>query len=379
VGAVEEAENVGRGRLEEQLGGLVWAAIWMWPVLQPISAVLHGKVHPVALAAAGLLAFIVLYLALVLTGFSHAERPPSRWTLAGLAVLAVLGPALTAAYIRGQGYWLTLMLYVGAAGASVLPRPVVFGWSAAVVTGTVALGWYGRLGATDVGSSAFTLAMVCALVIVVKQMMGYIHQLRQARDELARAAVAEERLRFARDLHDLLGHTLSVMVVKAEVVRRLAGRDPTQASAAAADIEELGRTALSEVRDAVAGYRSRPFAAELDGAREALSDAGIEVVVEEVGTPLPAGADVLFGWAVREGATNVIRHSRATRCWIVVRQVGDGATLEIRDDGVGGLVNGTGHGLRGLRERLSAAGGTLTAGTGPDGGFRLLATVPGAS
>src|SRR5204863_6393173 len=127
-----------------------------------------------------------------------------------------------------------------------------------------------------------------ALVFVVRQMTRLITELRATQDQLAQVAVAEERLRFSRDLHDILGHTLSVIVVKAEVVRRLAEREPAQAAAAAGDIEKLGRTALAEVRQAVSGYRSRPFSAELDGAREALADAGIEVTVAEVGTPLPA-------------------------------------------------------------------------------------------
>jgi two-component system, NarL family, sensor histidine kinase DesK len=375
----QDAHPIGRSSLADKLGGLLWAAVWMWPILSPLNDVRTGKVHPAALAGAGLLAFIVGYLAVLVAGFGDRGRPrPTPRVTAGLVVVAALGIGLVAGFTRQSHGWLILMLYVGAAGGSVLRRRIAIGWIAGTVALTVALGLAAGLPAGDVGSLAFTISMACALVVVVKQMMAYIHALRLAQAELARTAVADERLRFARDLHDILGHTLSVIVVKAEVVRRLAEREPAQAAAAAADIENLGRTALAEVRQAVTGYRSRRFSAELDGAREALADAGIEVTVEEVGTPLPAEADGLFGWAVREGATNVIRHSRATRCAITIRRTATGATLEIRDNGIGGTANGAGHGLRGLRERLAAAGGSLAAAAPPEGGFRLLATLPDA-
>jgi two-component system sensor histidine kinase DesK len=371
-----EAETVGRGGTADKIGGLIWSAIWMWPLLGPASAVAGGKVPPVA--GVGLAAFVALYLTLVVAGFGDRGRGPTRRTVVGLVVLAVLGTVLTAACVRTSGGWLSVLLYVGAAGAAVLGRRAAGAWIVLTVALMVGLGlWAGR-GAAEVGGEAFTTSMACVLVVVIKQMMGYIHELRNAQASLATAAVAEERLRFARDLHELLGHTLSVMVVKAEVVRRLVALDPARAAAAAADIEELGRTALTEVREAVTGYRQRPFASELDGARDALTDAGIEVSVTEVGTPLPASADVLFGWAVREGATNVIRHSKARRCSISVRFDERGARMEISDDGVGFSGGPGGHGLRGLRERLAAAGGTLSVSSPSGGGFSLVATLPGA-
>jgi two-component system sensor histidine kinase DesK len=187
-------------------------------------------------------------------------------------------------------------------------------------------------------------------------------------------------------MHDLLGHTLSVIVVKAQVARKLAGGDPAQAEQQAADIEEIGRVALGEVRQAVAGYRGRGLARELESARAALADAGITTEVRQDGPPAPAGADALLGWVVREGVTNVVRHSGGHRCEIDVRNSGGTVTVTIRDDG-GGASGGSsaghsaapsagGHGLDGLRERLADDGGTLEAGPCPDGGFRLTATVP---
>jgi two-component system sensor histidine kinase DesK len=262
------------------------------------------------------------------------------------------------------------------AGAAALPRNIALAWALGNVTVMVAIGVTSGQQAAAAGIQAFVVMMACALVFLVKQMMGYIRQLRSAQEALAVAAVEQERLRFARDLHDLLGHSLSVIVIKAEVVRRLVERDPARAASAAADIEQIGRQSLTEVREAVTGYRERTFATELDGARAALADAGIEVTVEQAGTPLPTAADALFGWAVREGTTNVIRHSGARSCSIAVRRTAAGTSLEIRDDGVGGTATSGGNGLRGLRERLAAAGGQLTATSTPGGGFRLIAQLP---
>jgi two-component system sensor histidine kinase DesK len=169
------------------------------------------------------------------------------------------------------------------------------------------------------------------------------------------------------------------MVVKAQAVRRLAERDPRAAAARAADIEEVGRQALTEVRRAITGYRGRGVAAELGTARTSLGDAGFTVAIRQDGTDLPPEADALFGWVIREGVTNVIKHSGGHRCEIDVRNTDGEAVVEIADDGgaggSGGLPSG-GHGLAGLAERIVAAGGTLEAGPRADGGFRLVAVVP---
>jgi two-component system sensor histidine kinase DesK len=351
----------------------------MWPLLVPIHTVVTGEVSPIAPAAIGLVVYLVLYLYCVSTGFGNRTRPPSARQWTALIVFTALGLGLASAYAGQSSGWLILSLYVGAAGASLIRPPGAFGWVIAATLAEVLLAVLHHLDAADVWSNAFSTFMGCVLVLVVKQMIGYIHQLREAQAELAQAAVAEERLRFARDLHELLGHTLTLIVVKAQVVRRLAEQEPAAAAAAAVDIEQIGRQALTEVREAVTGYRERPFATELDGARAAMSDAGIEVSVDTIGTPLPPIADSVFGWAVREAATNVIRHSGARHCAIVVRRDGEAATLEIRDDGPGGRPGVVGNGLRELRERLAAAGGTLSAAPVPDGGFALVATLPGGA
>ena len=203
-------------------------------------------------------------------------------------------------------------------------------------------------------------------------------QLRATREQLARTAVLEERERFSRDLHDLLGHTLSLIVVKAEAVRRFVPTDPDTAAEHARSIEEIGRSALGEVRQAVVGYRETLLADELEAARTVLEDAGIRCDVETLADPgtLPRPVDRLFAWVVREGATNVLRHARARTCRILVETGGGEATLEITDDGTGGEDPlRVGSGLTGLRERAAMLDGVLAAERLPSG-FRLGVSVP---
>jgi two-component system sensor histidine kinase DesK len=355
--------------------GVIWILIWMWPILGPIIATARGQVHPLQPAMVGLILFVPLYMSVVIASFG--DGPSTRPAIhVLLALLAADGLALAAGYAGQPDGWLMVLMYVGVAGVFALRTPVqTAAWLIGTIGAQVTIGLLGHVSDGDIGSVAFNSFMSGLLVYVVKQMNLLIAQLRATQAELAQAAVAEERLRFSRDLHDLLGHTLSLVVVKAEVVRRFIARDPVTAEREAGDIETIGRRALVEVREAVTGYRDRTFAEELDGARGALADAGIAVTVQETGGPLSAVAEDLFGWAVREGVTNVIRHSRAQNCEIEVRGEPGRATLEIRDDGpLAGL--GPGHGLRGLSERAHAAGGTLVATPIPAGGFRLAASIP---
>ena len=196
-----------------------------------------------------------------------------------------------------------------------------------------------------------------------RRLFAVIGELARTREELARVAVSRERERFSRDLHDLLGHTLSVVVVKAQAVRRIAPLDAAAAAEHAADIETIGRRALVEVRQAVSGYRGTGLAAELDRAEAALAAAGVMLVVTGPAEPLPEDDDALFGWVVREGATNVVRHARATECRITWQWADGVARLEVSDDGAGaaGAARPAGGGLAGLRERVAAAGGRFEA------------------
>jgi two-component system sensor histidine kinase DesK len=201
-------------------------------------------------------------------------------------------------------------------------------------------------------------------------------ELHETREELARLAVSEERLRIARDLHDLLGHSLSVIALKSELAGKLVEREPARAAAELDDIQAVTRTALAEVREAVQGYRRLALAEALESAQTALAAAGIDCDLADTDVTLPAEVDAVLAWAVREGTTNVIRHSHAMHCAIRVRADGDRAALEIEDDGSAAPTVSRGSGLSGLRERAERVRGELEAGARPEGGFRLRLTVP---
>jgi two-component system sensor histidine kinase DesK len=237
------------------------------------------------------------------------------------------------------------------------------------------------------GPQIFGVLMAGLMVMFILRMLRLVTELNSAREDLARLAVADERLRFARDLHDLLGHTLSLIAVKSEAVRRLVGHDVEAAARESGDIEMVSRQALAEVREAVTNYRQRSLEAELEGARLALSAAGIEATIHRSAERLPGTVESVLGWTVREGVTNVVRHSGGRNCAIDLRHADGLAYLEICDDGVGegaelgessgdGDWRAGGNGLRGLAERVAAANGRLEAGRRPGGGFRLAATVP---
>lgn len=218
-----------------------------------------------------------------------------------------------------------------------------------------------------------------------------------AREEAARLAVMTERLRIARDLHDLLGHNLSLITLKSELARRLAGNNSERLAAEIQDIEMVARTTLQEVREAVSNYRQPALLNELHGAQEMLAAAGIAFHYEDnndtgdLGT-LPTPIEAALAWAIREGVTNIIRHSRAHSCTIRVSRTKENAHVEITDDGTGAIKevaagqpadtssahgnNRHGNGLRGLAERISALDGQFEAGSFNGDGFCLAISLP---
>ena len=202
-------------------------------------------------------------------------------------------------------------------------------------------------------------------------------QLRRARAEIARLAASEERLRIARDLHDLLGHSLSLIALKSELALRLLPEFGDRATSELRDIEKVARTSLQEVREAVSGYRSKSLADELESADQMLQAAGVTMRRTTMLTGMPMEIDQVLSWFVREGVTNVIRHANATRVTISMLEHRGIITADIEDDGEGGDDRDpAGSGIAGLRERIASLGGELTAGPLPGGGFRLQAKLP---
>ncbi len=336
---------------------------WLLLVYPPISDLVAGQVRPVPPAALGIAAFAVLYVLCIRLSFRDRRRAAAV-VLAGLLVVAFL---LLAGFAHNWFYLAPLMTI--ACGAVLRGRSVYLLLTTLTLALVVVM-WRAGASWASISLATWGTATGGLVVSIVLKLFSVIAELQETREELARAAVAEERLRFSRDLHDLLGHTLSVMVVKAEAVRRLAPRDGEAAARQAADIEAVGRKALTEVRAAVTGYRGRGLAAELASARTVLADADIAATVTVTGERPAPEADALLGWAVREGVTNVVRHSAARTCEITL----EGTMLEIRDDGRGRGGSPFGNGLRGLTERVVALGGTLE--TRDRDGFLLRVTLP---
>jgi two-component system sensor histidine kinase DesK len=229
-----------------------------------------------------------------------------------------------------------------------------------------------------------TLLLTIFLMLVVGASNTFIARqkradakLRMAHEEIEQLAAVAERERIARDLHDVLGHTLSVIVLKAELAGRLIERDPQRAAQEIADVERTARTALSEVRAAIGGYRSQGLPAEMELARNTLQAAGVTLECE---TPLPhlhATEETVLCLAVREAVTNIVRHAMATHCRIGFNTSVDGYhSLLISDDGAHPklLEVHEGNGLRGMRERIQSLGGRLSITT--DSGVTLLIELP---
>ncbi|PWK72414.1 two-component system sensor histidine kinase DesK [Streptomyces sp. CG 926] len=208
-----------------------------------------------------------------------------------------------------------------------------------------------------------------------------VYELDHSREVQARLAVAEERLRFGRDLHDVMGRNLAVIALKSELAIQLARRERPEAVDQMIEVQRIAQESQREVRDVVRGYREADLSVELEGARGVLSAAGMDCRVDSLagrGRELPAEVQSALGWVVREATTNILRHGDAQRCLIRLTAEESGSVeLVVENDGAPETPTGPpGSGLAGLRERLAALDGTLQAGLVGDGRFRLLAQIP---
>jgi two-component system sensor histidine kinase DesK len=332
--------------------------------------------EPTPARVAAVAASILVFIAVFMHGVRGRAipRPPAVVARAFVLMLVIAG-ALT---IADRQDWGLLFYYAVALGALRLPSPwnvVAVPVTAAVAGATTAVG---GAGGGNTGALVLSLLGIGAAMVAMGEIMRANRELHDARAELARLAVADERERFARDLHDLLGHSLSVISLKAQLARKRLPDDPHAAATDVADIETVSRDALREVREAVSGYHKPVLDTELLGARTALDAAGIETTIDRPAVELPSEVEAVLAWTVREAATNVIRHSGARHSTIRLVPALDQASVEIVDDGPG--INGAeggGTGLTGLKERLAQAGGRLEAGPRDDGpGFRVRAIVP---
>jgi len=325
-------------------------------------------------------AFAWAYLFLVPLGWWGT--PGARYSYLIVGVLMALTLASTA--IIGENGLMSL-IFVAAAAIILLPARValpgvaVFAVASAVLPQFIGP-WHQQGLAWSIGVS---IALASLAVFGFSRLIRANAELAAMREEVATLAAERERMRIARDLHDLLGHSLTTVTVKAALATRLFDQDPARARSEIAEVERLARESLADVRAAVAGYREVRLATELATAREVLAAAGIDAQVPGAVEGMSPEVGGLFGWVVREGVTNVVRHSRATK----VRITFDATGIEIVDDGSGcpeppaedsaGIAT-AGHGLVGLAERADAMGGRLFAGPldAGSGGFRLRVEVP---
>jgi two-component system, NarL family, sensor histidine kinase DesK len=336
-------------------------------------------------ALAGMVIFVGIYLRLVLYepfGAGSLSAAETRRHLLLLAVIVAIVLFLTLAY---NVDWMWFVLYANLVAGLKLPTRLAAATIAAftlVTLGVTAatLGWH------SINPAVSTVLSFSILMVGVSRILATIRELRAARQEIARLAAAEavveERLRFARDLHDLLGRSLSSITLKNELARRLVRGEPDRAEHELDDTIAMARDALREMRETVAGYRQMTLGSEVRSAREILGAAGIACRCEEVSGALPPAVESVLAWAVREGVTNVVRHSRARHCTIRVACAGGIASAEVSDDGCGAATSpartgdSVGNGLRGLAERAAQQHGHLEAGPCATGGFRLRVMVP---
>ncbi|WP_079062998.1 sensor histidine kinase [Streptacidiphilus griseoplanus] len=372
---------------------LCWMLLWMIYLVYPVQDLTDGHHGPAAttLGALALIAFLACYLGLIILRNAAAVR--RRGTVA-TALAAMLGLALATTLTLGDD-WLTLFAYLSVAVGAVLPVRWSLPGVGVVTALLVAVGGAVHTGGDSLPGIALSAFLGGAAMTGLQRLVATMRELREAREAVAHLAAADERLRLARDLHDLLGHSLSLITLKSELAGRFLEQERyDDARRQVADIEKVGRQSLVDVREAVGGYRRPKLAVELAAARTALTTAGVEVDATAL---LPEGVPGLgpeeegaLGWALREAVTNVVRHARgATRCTVGLdeqwEEDGLWAVLEVTDNGTGsGAVRAGrpqhgpgGSGLPGLRERLALAGGRLETGPGPRGrGFRLRARVP---
>jgi two-component system, NarL family, sensor histidine kinase DesK len=357
------------------------ASTVVWPGI----GVLRFESRPLwqALGTVGILAVAVTQaLALYAAATPGlAGRTRRRYVVAFLAAALASVPLVAPVATQGEEGWDT-WAWLGAAVVGSVP--LLMSGAQAAVTAVLATALSAAIGAVT-GGSPVTFAVIAAgvgasLLVIHGLPVVLWHLVLEARDgreAQARLAITEERLRFARDVHDLLGHHLSVIALKAELAQRLAPVDAERAGREAGEVRELAAAALAEMREAVHGYRAVDLGAQLDAVARVLGSSGVRCTVSggEPG-PLPPTVSTALAATVREAGTNVLRHSRARWCTIDIVRGADEVRLTVANDGAGDArPDAHSSGLQGLSDRLAGSGGRLRTAVA-DGVFTLDAVLP---
>ncbi len=369
---------------------LVWSIWVVWLPLSIPTLVQFLQMHPTLPRLIATMTFVALFFGIYLWAALRRARgivagsPPKYADITVWLLIAALLAINIIIMLLGGNEWFGLFYYIsGYVGGSLTIRRSIL---AAVVL-TLISGLLGLLSGLGWFAIVQSAVFIPAIVFITQSVLWSIKtnwELRAAREEIARLAVMTERLRIARDLHDLLGHNLSLIALKSELAGRLIGPAPERAAIEIGDVEKVARTTLQEVREAVSNYRRPTLLSELHAAQEILVAAGIAYhhnSEDSVIDTLPTTVESVLAWAVREGVTNVIRHSRAHECTIRVGQNTHDTWVEVIDDGNGSMntlpnTDNGGNGLRGLSERVEALGGRCKTTRPAKGGFRLSVSVP---
>jgi two-component system sensor histidine kinase DesK len=342
-------------------GPLLWVLYLGFFFVQPVAEHVSGKQW--ILDGVGAAIFLALYWGIFLL-----ERPRPLVHVGGMVLLGLL-------YVPFNPGGCTFFIFAAAMVPFLVDtqRKAIVGLG---IVGTIAAieGLLLRVSAWELFWLALFPVFIGAGNVFFAERNRMNRKLRKANEEIENLAKVAERERIARDLHDVLGHTLSVITLKSELAGKLVDRDPERAGKEIREVEEISRQALSDVRDAIRGYRSRGLVAELAQAKTTLETAGLTVQCDAATTmKLPAVQESVLSLAVREAVTNVVRHAQARTCRMRLEQQNGTCRFEIHDDGCGSS-NGEGNGLRGMRERVEMLGGTLDRSTAA--GTTLTITLP---
>jgi two-component system sensor histidine kinase DesK len=310
----------------------------------------------------GVLIFLVLYFS-----FFRLDGPWNRLSLVGMVLLGIVYSPWNAGAV---GFFIYASSFVPFAICSEKKALAAL----AGIIALVAIEW--KLihpGNTYLFVGVFFSILSGVSSVYFAQRNRNLAKLRLAHSEIEQLAKVAERERIARDLHDVLGHTLSLITLKSELAGKLIERNPEQARREILDVENAARDALAEVRHAILGYRAKGLGEEFKQAKSTLETAGVQVEIQNSPVPLPAAHESVLSLVLREAVTNVVRHAKARHCSLRLERVNGHCELEIRDDGRGGYQL-EGNGLRGMRERIESLGGTIERDTAH--GTRIAIQLP---
>lgn len=324
----------------------IWLAWLVW-LFGPLVFLPKGFPHWLPATLLSLPVFLVVYVA--------AYLGPRRWLIWHALAIAVLAAVVTPFNPFAQGY----IIYACAVAAAWNSPRKSGALTLAILVAYTAEWLYFDFPWQSLVNAWILCPIIAGLIITERIQRQHRAELRLTMDEVRRLAASAERERIGRDLHDLLGHTLSMVTLKSELAGRLIDRDPAAARREIADVERVARDALSQVRSAVSGIRAAAVAAELASARLLLEAAGVQMEYWCGPQELPSKVETCLALVLREAVTNIQRHARANRVEVTVLAGPDRVVMRIRDDGRGG-VNERGNGLTGMRERILAQGGEFT-------------------